>query len=207
MPEDLIDRPDSSIASFDPPPSAGPRPLSKAELRAVKPSRAMFAAVPRRPVTLVLDNLTGAHNVGTILRLADALLTAKVWLCGKIPLPPSHKIKTGSRGSDRWVDWEHAPSAAAVIADLRRAGTFIVAAELACDSVHYANAAYRFPLALVLGSEAAGVSAEALALADLTVHLPIHGMANSINVSAAAAVLLYEFERLAGDSRGPTLPT
>lgn len=192
----------TEVALDEPPPcagglaSAGPRPLSKAELRAAKPDRATFAALVRRPVTLVLDNCTGAHNVGTILRLADALLIERVWLCGpKTPTPPSHKIKRSSRGAERWAPWQAAPSALPVLAELKDAGQFIVAAELAPGSVLYDEAAYRFPLALVLGGETSGVSPEALALADLTVHLPIYGMANSISVAAAAAVMLYALDR------------
>jgi tRNA G18 (ribose-2'-O)-methylase SpoU len=170
-------------------------PLSKRDLRTGKPSREAFARLPRRPVTLVLDSLKCGHNVGTILRLADALLVREVHICGNTLVPPNRKISAGSRGAERWVPWSYSPDATAVAARLKAEGHFVVAAETTAASVPFDDMAYRFPLCLVMGREFDGVSPGILRLADATAHLPIHGMANSINVSAAAAVLLYDIDR------------
>jgi len=151
--------------------------------------------VPRRPVVLVLDSLKCGHNVGTILRLADALLVREVHICGNTLVPPNRKISAGWRGAERWVPWQHAPDAAAVVGRLKGEGCFVVAVEMTAASLPFDEVGYRFPLCLVVGREFDGVSPEVLGLADATAHLPIHGMANSINVAAATAVMLYEIDR------------
>lgn len=72
-------------------------PSTKAELRSAKARRVDFHSLPRAPIYLALDSFKCAHNIGTILRLADALLVEKVFICGKTIVPPNGKIKTSSR--------------------------------------------------------------------------------------------------------------
>jgi tRNA G18 (ribose-2'-O)-methylase SpoU len=167
-------------------------PLTKPELRRRKPSREGFAGLPRLPVVLLLDSLKCAHNIGTLLRLADGLMLEKVWICGDTIVPPNGKIRSSSRGAERWVPWEYAYSAMEVGRRLKDARWNIIAAELSADSIPYREARYEAPLCLVLGREYDGVSPDLLALADQVVELPLYGMANSLNVSVVAGVILYE---------------
>lgn len=175
-------------------------PLSKKDLRAQKVGREEFRRLPRTPIYLVLDSLKCAHNIGAILRLADAVLAEKVYLCGKTIVPPNAKIRSASRGAEKWVPWEYRENAAAVVSDLRSAGVSIVSLEVAGSSVSYTEVEYRIPVCLVLGREYDGVSPEVLGLSDLIVHLPMYGMSNSINVSTAASVLMYEVLKIARPS-------
>jgi tRNA G18 (ribose-2'-O)-methylase SpoU len=132
--------------------------LTKSELRAVKSSRADFLAVKRNPIYLILDSLKVAHNVGTILRMADALLVEKVFICGNTIIPPNRKIKTSSRGAERWVPWEYSSDVLEVVKNLKEAGVSIVSLELADNSVDYKGVAYPFPVALVFCRENDGVN-------------------------------------------------
>ncbi|AJE03579.1 TrmH family RNA methyltransferase [Geobacter pickeringii] len=168
------------------------QPLTKEEIRAGKVSRQEFDRLPRIPVTIVLDSLKCAHNVGTILRLADALLVEKVYICGNSVQVLSKKVRQGSLGAEKWVDWEYRESATEVLKELKTLGYCIVSAEISSDSINYREAQYALPLCIVLGREDRGVSPEVLELADIVVHLPIYGMANSLNVATVASVLLYE---------------
>ena len=97
-----------------------------------------------------MDSLKCAHNIGTILRLSDALLVTKVFICGKTIVPPNKKIKTSSRGAERWVPWEYRESVADVISELRSNGVFIVSAEVANNSVSYTEVSYKLPVCIVL---------------------------------------------------------
>ena len=67
--------------------------LDKTELRESKILRKEFKNVKRNPIYIILDSLKVAHNIGTILRLADATLVEKVFICGKTIVPPNKKIK------------------------------------------------------------------------------------------------------------------
>ncbi|MBU1123709.1 RNA methyltransferase [Patescibacteria group bacterium] len=171
-------------------------PSSKGELRQSKVSKKMFSNLARSPIYIVLDDLKSAFNVGSIFRLADALLVSKLYLCGRTLSPPNHKIKTTSRGTERWVPWEHRSSTIDTIKELKKAGVYILCAELSADSIDYKKITPSFPACLVLGREYDGISSEVLDLADCIVSLPIFGMTNSLNVATTASVLLYELHQV-----------
>src|SRR5450759_1147383 len=98
------------------------RQLTKAEIRSGKVTREEFCKLKRNTIYLVLDSLKSAHNVGTIIRLADAVMVEKVFICGDGALPPSKKVRKGSLGSENWVDWEHREDALDAISELKGKG-------------------------------------------------------------------------------------
>lgn len=167
------------------------RPLTKQEIRQDKVTREEFLHIPRNPIYLVLDSLMCAHNVGTIIRLSDALLVEKVFICGDGVKPPSKKVRKGSLGAERWVPWEHRKDTFATVAELKSTGIWIITAEIATTSIDYRHANHQFPACLVLGREDRGVAQSIVEISDSVVHLPMYGMVNSLNVSTVAAVLLY----------------
>jgi len=166
--------------------------LNKEELRSTKINRKDFISLPRNDIYIVLDSLKVAHNIGTILRLADALLVKKIYICGNTIVPPNHKIKTSSRGAERWVPWEYAENATEVVKKLKSIGVMIVSVEVTNNSIDYTKYNPKFPLCLIFGREYDGVSQELIELSDLSIHLPLLGMCNSINVSTCASVALYD---------------
>ena len=168
------------------------RQLTKEEIRRGKVSREEFRKLKRNPIYLVLDGLKCAHNVGTIIRLSDALLVGKVYLCGDTVLPLTRKVRKGSLGSEKWVDWEHREDALDTVSELKNKGVSIITAEIATASIDYRYVDYPLPACLVLGREDRGVSKDIIALSDIVVHLPLYGMVNSLNVSTVAAVLMYQ---------------
>lgn len=170
----------------------GDLPLDKQELRRRRPARQGFGTLPRQPVVLLLDRLKCAHNIGTLLRLADGLMLSRVYICGTQIVPTSGRIRASARGSERWVPWEAAPSATDVARRLKGAGWHIYAAEMSHRSIPYREARYAAPMCLVLGREQGGVSPELLDLSDQVVELPMFGMTNSLNVALVAGVILYE---------------
>ncbi|MFH1444555.1 MAG: RNA methyltransferase [Candidatus Peregrinibacteria bacterium] len=168
---------------------------SKSILRSEKPDRRTFMQMNRAPIFVVLDNLKSAFNVGSIFRVADALLIQKVYLCGTTIIPPHHKIKTTSRGTERWVPWEYRKSTRKTVQELKDGGAFILCAEITSESVDYTKINPSFPVCLVLGREYDGISTDVLELANCIVSLPIYGMTNSLNVAITGSVLLYELSQ------------
>ena len=146
-------------------------------------------------VTLVLDNLRSAYNVGNIFRLAEAL-QCEVIACGATPAPPHPVLAKTAMGTDRMVRCRVAPDALEAIALLRGEGCRqVLAAECTPESVEaWQYDDDRMPLALVLGNEAHGIAPEVLAACDGAVSLPMFGGKSSINVGNAAAAILYAME-------------
>ncbi|MDX8414258.1 MAG: TrmH family RNA methyltransferase [Mariprofundales bacterium] len=121
----------------------------------------------------MLDGLTCQHNIGSILRMADAILVQKVFLCGKNEMNLSRKLRKGSRGSEKWVAWEYQPQVQDVLTTLKAKGVAIVAVELCDRSIAYTDLNAMMPVCFVFGGERKGVSQEALAMADDVVQLPM----------------------------------
>ena len=177
--------------------------LSKDELREKKIKREEFKKIPRNDIYVVLDSLKCAHNIGTILRLADSLLVKKVYICGDTVHMPNRKIRSSSRGAEKWVPFEYRESSKEVVCELKKLGIEIVAVEVTDDSIDYRDFKPKGPVCLVFGREYDGVSQGVLNQTDECIHLPLLGMANSINVSAAASVALYDvYSKLEKMKRG-----
>lgn len=166
--------------------------LTKDELRKGKTRRDELKNIDRNDIYIILDSLKCAHNIGTILRLSDSLLVKKVYICGNTIIPPNRKIKSSSRGAEKWVPWEYHQNPVEIAKSLKESGVQLVAVEVTNDSIDYRQFKPKKPVCLILGREYDGVSQELLDISDCSIHLPLLGMANSINVSTAASVVLYD---------------
>ena len=143
-------------------------------------------------LTLILDNLRSAHNVGNILRIAEGL-QLKVIACGYTPAAPHPVLAKTAMQCDALVDCRSVSTAVEAIKLVRSEGCKLVLAleHNEQSSEVWSYPAFPMPMALVLGNEAKGVSAEALALCDDCVDLAMLGEKASINVGNAAAAALY----------------
>ena len=144
------------------------------------------------PFVAVLDNIRSLHNVGAIFRTADAAGVGKLYLCGMTGAPPRHEIRKAALGAEETVPWEYFKQTHEALDKLKREGYFIIALESTPASVDYRCAAYRFPLALVVGHEYNGIAPEILAQCDATISLPMRGVKVSLNVAVAFGVAAYE---------------
>lgn len=194
-----------------PPPSPAWPALTTSELVARKPDAEAFARLPRAPISVILDDVRSLANVGLIFRICDALRVEQLYLCGITGHPadpgrdsrPRHVQDRAEREIAKtavmaipYVPWVYRPSAADVVSDLRSQGYQTIAVEQAHASLPYTQPGiYRAPLCLIFGHERAGVAPAALDQVDVCVELPVFGMANSLNVAMACAVVGYEILR------------
>lgn len=147
------------------------------------------------PLVIILDNLRSAFNVGNIFRLAEALRANEIIGCGYTALPPHPKLIKTARGCDEFLPSRHCITAAEAIRDLQEKGYHIFAVETAEPAVSIWEWQARFPLALVFGNEALGISEEIISLCQGAIRLPAYGRKNSINVGNCAAVVIHEARR------------
>jgi TrmH family RNA methyltransferase len=145
-------------------------------------------------LVLVCWEVRDPGNAGAIIRTADAAGAGAVVLAGDSVDPRNPKAVRASAGSlfhlpvvDR-VSWEE------VAAACRAAGLTLVAAD-AGAALHHTDVDLARPTALVVGNEAHGLDPRVEAGCDLAVSVPIHGRAESLNLAAAVAVLMYEAAR------------
>ncbi|MEI6434929.1 MAG: 23S rRNA (guanosine(2251)-2'-O)-methyltransferase RlmB [Bacteroidota bacterium] len=145
----------------------------------------------RQPLFLILDRVTDVRNVGAIARTAECagvdglIIPAR----GSAQIN-SDAIKT-SAGALYKLPVVRAQNLKETIQFLKNSGLTIIAATEKA-TVSYSAVDYNKPLALILGSEGEGVSEEYLKLTDVTVQIPLVGEIESLNVSVASGVILFE---------------
>ena len=146
----------------------------------------------RNPIVLVLDNVLDTYNIGSFFRLADAIGAQKIYLCGQVVTPPNIKIHRASIGTWKWIPWQQSDSTVNCLTKLKKDGYQIIACEQNQKSVNYTKAKYKFPIALVAGSESNGVGEEVLKMCDQIVEIPMYGINKSLNVLLATAIIAYQ---------------
>ena len=169
--------------------------LGTAPLRDVSLSVAL-AGAPR--LVVVLEEVGDPGNAGTVLRTADAAGAGAVVLTEGSTDPHGGKCVRATAGSLWHLPVVHGATVTDTVAALHAAGVTVLATsgsgEHDLDDLQDAGELVG-PTAWLLGNEAAGLSDAALALADRTVRIPLHGRAESLNLAAAAAVCLYASAR------------
>ncbi len=172
---------------------------------AVPQSRLEDLVLPACPLVAVLEGVEKPGNVGAVLRSADgAGVSALVVANPRTDLFNPNTIRASLGTIFSLPVAEATPDE--VLAWLRGRGLQIVAARVA-GAVAYTEVDYRRPTAIILGSEAEGLSSLWSGEDVRPIGLPMLGVADSLNVSAAATVLFYEAlrQRMAGENdRGPT---
>jgi 23S rRNA (guanosine2251-2'-O)-methyltransferase len=148
----------------------------------------------RKSIYLILDNIRSRENVGSIFRTADAAGVAKIYLCGITPQPPHSKIAKASLGAENFVPYEYIRNTWRIVTKLKKSGITVIALEQARDSVDVfkLRTMNHEPLALVVGNEVNGISSKILKHCDKKVFIPMHGRKESLNVSVATGVALYQ---------------
>jgi tRNA (guanosine-2'-O-)-methyltransferase len=142
-----------------------------------------------RYLTVVLENLFQEHNISAVLRTCDAFGVQDV---GVIETDFEYAIsRQVALGSDQWLTIRRFPGPSPTrdcLTDLRARGYRLVATTPRPGSVPISEIPLDRPIALLMGSEIDGLSEEALAMADLSAHLPMHGFVESFNISVATAL-------------------
>ncbi|MBK8042690.1 MAG: TrmH family RNA methyltransferase [Haliscomenobacter sp.] len=153
-----------------------------------------FKQAPKTPVSLVLDNVRSALNVGSAFRTADAFALERIYLCGITCQPPHREIHKTALGATGSVDWEYAPHIQDLIRRLKAEGWLVLAVEQAAGSLPLQE--FVFPagqkIALVFGNEVHGVGDEAMDLVDGALEVPQFGVKHSLNVSVCVGVVVWE---------------
>jgi tRNA (guanosine-2'-O-)-methyltransferase len=153
------------------------------------------AALDRRQpdLTVLAEDIHKSHNISAVLRTCDAVGIGAIHAVS--PGGEFHRHRGISGGSRKWVQSQIQDDIGTAIAQLKHQGFHVVAAHFSESSVDYRRWDFTRPTALLLGAEKLGVSPRAAALAECCLFIPMRGLVESLNVSVAAAVILYEAAR------------
>lgn len=146
-------------------------------------------------ITVVLENVFDPHNISAVMRTCDAVGVQDIYVLNtKIPRHRKWGAKSSS-SANRWLSVHQYTDAEACFADLRKRYDRIFTTHLSSDAVSLYEMDLTERIALVFGNEHAGVSEEIRALSDGNFIIPQVGIIQSLNISVACAVSLYEAYR------------
>jgi tRNA G18 (ribose-2'-O)-methylase SpoU len=148
------------------------------------------------PITLICDNVNNAANIGSLLRISDALGVEELIFCGE-NLQLSKRMKKTSRSTEKYVSHKVESDILQVVTSLKAKRYFIIALEITDSSTSLDDFTLNTnqPIALIIGNENIGVSEDILKLADEIVHIKMFGENTSMNVVQATSITLYELTK------------
>ena len=161
-----------------------------------------FHEAEKLPLVVVLDDVRSMHNVGSVLRTADAFRVSEVVLCGITGAPPHPEIHKTALGAEDSVKWRYEASALQAVRQLAEEGCLLLAVEQAEGStpLHEFRPQPGCRYALILGNEVKGVRQEVIDACHGCLEIPQYGTKHSLNVSVTAGIVIYHFAQKSLDS-------
>ena len=162
--------------------------------------RRMFerVAAGRQEMTVILENVHDPHNIGAVIRTCDAVGIYEIFVLyteDHLAFERLERIKSSSTGVRKWMQLHTFRDIDDCMAEVRKRYDLVLATHLDCEASSIYNSDLGRRIAFLFGNEHEGVSQKALQYADGNLLIPQMGMAQSLNISVACAVTLYEAMR------------
>ena len=146
------------------------------------------------PLLLILDSIQDTHNVGAILRSADCSGVDGILITKHNSAPINETVVKTSAGASEHVKIAMVNNLAQTIDELKQKGFWIVGSYLE-GAKNYTKVDYKIPIALIVGNEEKGIRKLTADKCDHLVRIPMRGKIQSLNVSVATGILLFEILR------------
>lgn len=173
------------------------RKLSHSEIAKFRYTKEQLLNEPRFPIYVLLDNIRSLYNVGSIFRTSDGARISRLYLTGFTPHPPRKEIEKTALGSTDTVPWEYYKDPLEIIYHLKKESIKICLLEHTTESKPYFKITKNdFPLCLVVGNELVGISKEIIEHADIAIDIPMFGLKQSLNVSVAYGIAIFELVKI-----------
>ena len=139
-----------------------------------------------------MDQVNKPHNISAIIRSCEAVGVHRLHMV----LDKDFELRSGTaKGSQHWVELKQSDDIAATITHLKQQDMQVLVTNFSAQAVDFRDIDYCQPTAIVVGQEKYGVSSKAIEMADQSIVIPMMGMVQSLNVSVATALVLYEAQR------------
>lgn len=147
----------------------------------------------QKDLTVIMDGVHKPHNFNAIIRSCDSVGVGTIHY---IPAKENYRqLNYYAKGSQKWVEAIRHESFLAAAKPLQKQGYQLLAAHFSEKAVDFRGIDFTKPTAIVMGTELEGVHPETAEAVDQHIIIPMQGMAGSLNVSVAAAVILFEAQQ------------
>ena len=153
-----------------------------------------FKKSKKIPITILLENIRSAHNIGSVFRTADSFLINEIILCGISAQPPNKDIRKTALGSSESVEWRYEKNIDKAIKKLKDEGNKIISIEQTTNSISLENfkPSNKSKYAIIFGNEVNGIDQRTIDLSDMTIEIPQYGTKHSLNISVAAGIVIWD---------------
>lgn len=145
-------------------------------------------------ITILLENIRSAHNIGSIFRTADSFLINEIILCGISAQPPNKDIRKTALGSSESVEWRYEKNIDKAVEKLKNEGNKIISIEQTTNSISLENfkPQKNDKYAIIFGNEVNGIEQRTINLSDMVIEIPQFGTKHSLNISVAAGIIIWD---------------
>lgn len=147
-----------------------------------------------KPFLILLDGLEDPHNLGAILRTAEASGAHGVIIPKNRNVGLNATVAKLSTGAIQYVKVARVTNMNSTIKDLKNAGIWVIGTDLNTEQYH-TDVDYKYSIAIVIGNEGKGISRLVKENCDLLVKIPMKGKIQSLNASVSASIMMYEVVR------------
>ena len=153
-----------------------------------------FGTDQRISLSILLDNVRSALNVGSIIRTSEGIGVEHIHLCGITATPDNPKVGKTALLAESTMKWSYHPNALDAVKEQKNDGVQIWSLEITSKSIPLHDAIqYRssIPVLLVAGNEQAGVDPDILSTSDRLIYLPMYGKKTSLNIAVAVGIAAF----------------
>ena len=155
-----------------------------------------FKIAKKTPITIVLDNVRSALNVGSVFRTSDAFLIENIILCGITATPPNKEIRKAALGSTDSVNWKHVQNTTDALDQLIKEGYYVIGVEQADKSTLLNKFKLpKKPIAIIMGNEVNGVDQQVIDLCNEVIEIPQFGTKHSLNIAVTTGIVIWDLWR------------
>ena len=139
-----------------------------------------------------MDHVNKPHNISAIIRSCEAVGIQRLHMV----LDKEFELRSGTaKGSQNWIELQQDTDIESTLSNLKNDGMQVLVTNFSEKAVDFRQIDYCKPTVIVVGQEKHGVSSQAVEMADQAIMIPMMGMVQSLNVSVATALVLYEAQR------------
>ena len=152
-----------------------------------------FKIAEKTPITIVIDNVRSALNIGSVFRTSDAFLIENIILCGITATPPNKEIRKAALGSTDSVNWKYVKNTTDALLQLIQEGYYVIGVEQADKSTLLNEFKLpKKPIAIIMGNEVNGVDHEVINLCDEVIEIPQFGTKHSLNIAVTTGIVIWD---------------
>lgn len=146
-----------------------------------------------KPFILICDEIEDPHNLGAIIRTAEACGAHGVIIPKRRSASLNATVAKAASGALEYMRVARVTNLSSAIDELKKRGVWVFGADM--NGSDYSQTDFNVPCALIIGNEGRGIGTLVAKKCDMIVSLPMNGKINSLNASVAAGVLMYEVVR------------